>query len=293
MHHRLSTRRALVYVVLAALAWGTGGPTGALLSQYAGLTPLAISFWRLAAAAVWLAPARLAVRRTPLRPALAADVRRPSVAAHVRRPVLAAGVLRHVLTGLGLAVCQLGYFTAIPRVGVGVATVIALGAAPIFITVAARERLTPTLFAAVVGLVLLFVTSGAANLVGIAAAVMSAAGYSLTTLVNRNTPDPLTTALLGFVAGALLLAPFAALPTTLIGWLLIAYFGLVPTAFAYTMFYVGLRTLKASTASAIALLEPVVATAIGASMLHERLTPTALTGAAILLAAATAHSRHK
>ncbi|RZT17596.1 DME family drug/metabolite transporter [Kribbella sp. VKM Ac-2569] len=273
MHHRLSTRRALVYVVLAALAWGTGGPTGALLSQYAGLTPLATSFWRLAAAVVWLAFARLAVRRTAL------------------RPVLAASPLRHVLSGLGLAVCQLGYFTAIPRVGVGVATVIALGSAPIFITVAARERLTPALFAAVVGLVLLSATSGTANLTGLAAAVASAAGYSLTTLLNRNTPDPLTTALLGFTAGALFLAPFAALPTTPIGWLLIAYFGLVPTAFAYTLFYVGLRTLKASTASVLALLEPVVAAAIGILAFHERLTPLALLGAVVLLLAVAAQSR--
>ncbi|TDW86432.1 DMT family transporter [Kribbella sp. VKM Ac-2566] len=275
MHHRLSTRRALVYVVLAALAWGTGGPTGALLSQYAGLTPLSTSFWRLAAAVVWLAVARLAVRRAPL------------------RPVLVASPLRPVLSGLGLAACQLGYFTAIPRVGVGIATVIALGAAPIFITIVARERLTPALFAALAGLVLLSATSGTADLTGIAAAVMSAAGYSLTTLLNRNTPDPLTTALLGFTAGALFLAPFAVLPTSLVGWLLIAYFGLIPTAFAYTLFYLGLRTLKASTASVIALLEPVVATAIAATMFHEHLTLTALTGAAIVLTAATAHSRHQ
>ncbi|WP_410792382.1 EamA family transporter [Kribbella sp. C-35] len=282
MHHRLSTRRALVYVVLAALAWGTGGPTGALLSQYAGLTPLATSFWRLAAAATWLATARLAVHLASRRPALTAGR---------LRPVLAASPLRHVLSGLGLAVCQLGYFTAIPRVGVGIATVIALGAAPIFITLAARERLTPALFAAIAGLILLSTTNGTANLTGIAAAVISAAGYSLTTLLNRNTPDPLTTALLGFTTGAVFLAPFAALPTTLTGWLLIAYFGLVPTAVAYTLFYAGLRTLKASTAAVLALLEPVVAAAIGVLAFHEHLTPLALLGAAVLLLAVAAQSR--
>src|SRR3954465_9393650 len=54
MHHRRSTRRALLLVTLAAIAWGTGGATGALLSEYAGLTPTATSFWRLAAAALWL-----------------------------------------------------------------------------------------------------------------------------------------------------------------------------------------------------------------------------------------------
>ena len=351
MHHRPSTRHALVSITLAAIAWGTGGPTGALLTQH-GLTPLAVSFWRLASAAAWLTIARLLTHRTsnpaPSRRGPAASRRDPAIsrrdlaasrlgpagsrrgpaasrrglallrrgravlrrglassgagpAALRRRPaalrrapislLLAAGPLRHVLSGLGLAVCQLGYFTAIPRVGVGLATVIALGAAPILITVVAREHLTPALVAAVAGLALLSATGGSASLTGIAAAVLSAAGYSLTTLLNRNTPDPLTAALLGFVAGALFLAPFAALPTTLTGWLLIAYFGLIPTAVAYTLFYTGLRTLKASTAAAIALLEPVVAAAIGILAFHERLSAPALLGGLILLLAVAAQSR--
>lgn len=272
MQPRTSTSRALLLVLLAALAWGTGGPTGALLTQYAGLTPLATSFWRLAAAALWLAPA-VALRRTPV------------------RPQLAASPLRHILCGLGLAVCQLGYFTAIPRVGVGIATVVALGAAPILITLFARERFTPALLAALTGLILLTATAGTNNLTGLAAASTSAAGYSLTTLVSRNTPDPLTTAFLGFTTGALFLAPFAALPTTPTGWLLIAYFGLIPTALAYTLYYAGLKTLKASTAALIALLEPVVATALGLLLFQEHLTPTAATGAAILLLAITAQAR--
>jgi DME family drug/metabolite transporter len=270
MHHRLSTRRAFGYVVIAGLAWGTGGPTGALLSQYAGLSPLAISFWRLAAAALWLA---LFVPASS-------------------RVLVAASPLRYVFSGAGLAVCQLGYFLAIPRVGVGVATVIALGAAPILITVATRERVTFATCAAVGGLVLLTASgSGSANLLGIAAAVASAAGYSLTTLLNRNTPDPITTAFVGFVVGAVILLPFAALPTTAVGWLLIAYFGLVPTALAYTLFYSGLRTLTASTASVIALLEPVVAAAIGVFAFGEHLTPMALAGGVIVLLAVAARAR--
>lgn len=273
MHHRLSTRRALGYVVIAGLAWGTGGPTGALLSQYAGLSPLATSFWRLAAAAAWLALARLVVPFATPAP-------------------VTAGPLRYVFSGVGLAVCQLGYFLAIPRVGVGVATVIALGTAPLLIAAATRERVTAATCAAIGGLVLLTATtSGSASLVGIAAAVLSAAGYSLTTLLNRNTPDPIRTAFVGFVVGAVFLLPFAALPTTYVGWLLIAYFGLVPTALAYTLFYAGLRTLSAATASVIALLEPVVAAAIGVLALGEHLTPMALAGGALILLAIAARAR--
>lgn len=269
MHQRVSSRRALVLVVLAAVAWGTGGPTGALLSE-AGLTPLSTSFWRLAAAAGWLIALRL--------------IRRRRTAINLKPS--------HALTGLGLAVCQLGYFTAIPRVGIGIATVIALGAAPIMITVGARERLTPAIATALAGLTLLTATAGKASLLGIAAALASAAGYSLTTLLNRDTPDALTTALLGFVTGAALLAPWATLPSTTTGWLLIAFFGLVPTALAYTLFYEGLRTLRPSTAAVTALLEPVVATAIGVLFFKEHLTVVALVGAAVLLSAVAAQSRH-
>ena len=92
MHSRLSTRRALIFVVLAGVAWGTGGPTGALLSHHAGLSPTATSFWRLAAAALWLAIARQFLHRGPIRPRLAATP------------------LRYLFSGAGLAICQLGYF---------------------------------------------------------------------------------------------------------------------------------------------------------------------------------------
>jgi DME family drug/metabolite transporter len=274
MHHRISFRRALMYVVLAGLAWGTGGPTGALLSRHADLSPLATSFWRLSAAAIWLALARRVVRSGPI------------------RPRLAAAPLRYVLSGIGLAVCQLGYFAAIPRVGIGVATVIALGAGPIFITLATRERLTAAVPVAIGGLTLLTLDTGSANLTGVAAALLSAAGYATTTVLNRNDPDPLTSAYLGFAAGALLLTPFATFPSTTTGWLLIAYFGLIPTAVAYTLFYAALNTLKASTASVVALLEPLVATAIGTLAFHEHLTPATLLGGALLLLAITAQSRH-
>lgn len=273
MHSRLSTRRALVYVVIAAIAWGTGGPTGALLTQHAGLTPTATSFWRLTTAALWLALARRLSGRG------------------AARPHFTATPLRHLLSGAGLAVCQLGYFIAIPRVGVGIATVLALGAAPILITLATRERLTKSILVALIGLTLLTFTTGSANLTGVAAALASAAGYSATTILNRHTPDPLTTAFLGFSVGAAFLLPFAALPTTPVGWLLIAYFGLVPTALAYTLFYTGLRALEASTASVVALLEPVVATAIGVALFHEHLSTLSLVGGVLLLLAVTTQAR--
>ena len=286
MHHRPASSRGLLSVTVAGIAWGTGGPTGALLFEYAGLGSTAVSFWRLTAAALWLALARLTLHLThPIPP--------PTRTARHREParlVFASSPWRYILSGLGLAICQLGYFAAIPRVGVAVATVIALGAGPFFIALGARERITASLLAAVAGLTLLVSSAGSAatSVLGIAFALLSAAGYALTTLLNRNQPDPITGAYLGFTTGAAFLLPLAIidgpLPTPA-GWPLIAYFGLVPTALAYTLFYISLRTLRASTAAVIALIEPAVATALGVLLFHEHLTPLTLTGATILLAA--------
>ncbi|MEU8386450.1 EamA family transporter, partial [Streptosporangium sp. NPDC048865] len=54
----VSVRRGLLYVSIAATAWGTGGAAGALLHQAGGLGPVAVSFWRFAAGAAVLLLAR-------------------------------------------------------------------------------------------------------------------------------------------------------------------------------------------------------------------------------------------
>jgi len=275
MHHRLasSSGRGLISVVLAGIAWGTGGPTGALLFRTSGLGSTAVSFWRLAGGALWLALACRILGRGPI----------------IQQ--FRAAPLRYLLSGVGLAVCQIGYFAAIPRVGVAVSTVVALGAGPLLITLGARERITAPLLLAVLGLGLLTSGSGGAGtdaLLGIAFSFLSAAGYAITTLLNRQQADPTTSALLGFTTGALILLPPALIEgITPAGRSLplLAYFGLIPTALAYVLFYTALKSLKASTASVIALLEPLLASAIGVLAFHEHPTPQALAGAATLLTA--------
>ncbi|WP_112244327.1 EamA family transporter [Kribbella monticola] len=283
MHHRVapSSARGLLYVALAGIAWGTGGPTGALLFQGSGLNSTAISFWRLLGGAVWLAAANRLLRRGRIAHQFAADP------------------LRYLLSGLGLAVCQLGYFAAIPRVGVAVATVISLGVGPLFIALGARERITASLLIAVLGLALL-VSDGAGpggtSIAGVAFALLSGAGYALTTLLNRDQQDPITSALLGFTSGALILLPLAmtkGITAAPASWPLLAYFGLVPTALAYALFYTGLRAIRASTAAVIALIEPLLAALIGVLALHEHLAPVSLIGAAVLLTAVLRQARRE
>jgi DME family drug/metabolite transporter len=275
MHYRLapSSARGLMYVALAGVAWGTGGLTGALLFQSSGLGSTAVSFWRLVGGAVWLAIACRVLGRGPV------------IQQFIAAP------LRYGLSGVGLALCQLGYFAAIPEVGVAVATVISLGAGPLFIALGARERITSTLLLAGLGLALLVFGGGGdggVSAAGVLFSLLSAAGYALTTLLNRDQQDPITSALLGFVTGAVLLLPLAitsGVAPAPISWPLLAYFGLVPTALAYALFYTGLRSVQVSTAAVIALIEPLLATAIGVLAFHEHLTPLAIAGAVILAAA--------
>ncbi|GAA1696665.1 EamA family transporter [Kribbella yunnanensis] len=283
MHHRLapSSARGLLYVAVAGIAWGTGGPAGALLFQHSGLNSTAISFWRLVGGAVWLAAVcRLLGRR------------------RIGRE-FAAAPLRYLLSGVGLAVCQLGYFAAIPRVGIAVATVVSLGVGPLFIALGARERITGALLLAVLGLALLVWGnggSGSASIPGIAFSLVSGAGYALSTLLNRNQQDPVTSAMLGFTTGALILLPLAitaGITPSSSSWPLIAYFGLVPTALAYTTFYLGLKAIRASTAAVVALIEPLLAALIGVLAFNEHLTPLSLVGAAVLLVAVVLQARRE
>ncbi|MET7278395.1 EamA family transporter [Kribbella sp. NPDC005582] len=276
-----SSARGFLYVAVAGIAWGTGGPTGALLAQHSGLSSTAISFWRLLGGAIWLAAACRLLRRSRI------------------THQFGAAPLRYLLSGLGLALCQVGYFAAIPRVGIGVATVVSLGVGPLFIALGARERITGALLLAIVGLALLVWSdggSGSASISGSAFSLVSGAGYALSTLLNRHQQDPVTSAMLGFATGALILLPLA-MTTGVVpapaGWPLIAYFGLVPTALAYTCFYLGLRSIRASTAAVIALVEPLLAALIGVLAFHERLTPFSLVGAAVLLAAVLLQTRRE
>jgi drug/metabolite transporter, DME family len=163
----------------------------------------------------------------------------------------------------------------------------------------ARERITTALLIAVLGLALLVSGDGGAgqgSLLGVVFSVLSAAGYALTTVLNRDQQDPITSALLGFTTGAIILLPVAmtgGLVPAPVSWPLLAYFGLVPTALAYALFYTGLRAIRASTAAVIALIEPLLAAAIGVLEFHEHLSTLSLAGAAVLLAAVLLQARRE
>jgi drug/metabolite transporter, DME family len=285
-----NSRLGAVYVAAAAVAWGMGGVVASVLYRTSGIGPLAVSFWRAAFGVAVLVIVRVAMRKVPI------DKTRDRTAKTVVLSVI----------GIGLAVYQSAYYLSIAQAGVAVGTVATLGACPVMVALGGwiflRERLTVrgalAIAIAVTGLTLL-VSGGAVGphpVTGLLWALGSAAGYATVTLVTRLYAesigqDHLGTTLKTFCVAALCLLPLAAVeglvPAMQVGtayaWLV--FLGIVPTAGAYTLFFVGLRTVPASLAAILVLLEPVSALAMAVGLLHEQLTPAAIMGTALLLAA--------
>jgi len=284
----VSNRRDFATVALGAVLWGTGGLAGAALADSAGLAPLAVASYRLlGGGGVLLVALAVAGRLQGLRRTRAV-------------------VVRVVVTAVLAAVYQAAYFAAVGRAGVAVATLVALGAAPVLVALgtAASSRRRPdarttvALGLALLGLVLLVGApsgTGPAPVAGAALALVAAAAFATLTGLNRRAvpglaPLPLTAT--AFTLGGILLLPVAAavgpslgLPDDAQGWALLAYFAVVPTAAAWGAYFTGLRGVPATTAALLALLEPLTAT-IGAVLLRgERLGLSGAVGAVLLGAA--------
>ena len=286
--HSPASRRGFLLVVLAAVCWGTSGISGAIVAERTDLGPLDIAWHRMAIGAVALLTGFLLTRR-----------RRPAPAAPLARGV----AVRLLLIGAGLAAYQVAYFAAVAAAGVSIATLVALGLAPMLIAVGAAllghgrpDRATGiALVVALTGLVLLVGVSAGADtgttvVLGALMAVGSALGYAVVTLAGGGVPGGVPVTLVGFAGGALLLTPvalaaglrFTPEPVAL-GVLL--YLGAVPSALAYGMFFTGLRSVPGAVAGIVTLLEPLTATALATAFLGERLSPGALAGGVLVLAA--------
>lgn len=274
-------------VVIAALTWGTIGVAVGWLYRVADTNSLSIGFLRLLLSApVLLITARLLAGPQAFRI-------QPR-----HRWTLA-------LIGGAFAGYQVAYFAAIPYLGVAAAVLINICSAPIFTALLARvflgERLRPSTWLAVGGAVfgagLLVggapqVQSTTNLLIGAALALTAGFSYSLVVLGARLIAanyHPVVPVALSFALGALLLLP-AALTTGLVidypplGWLVLIYLSIVPTALAYALYVRGMRSVRATTAATITLLEPLGSALLAILLLGERFTATGMVGAALLIA---------
>lgn len=257
----LPVGQGVLYVAIAATAWGTGGAVAAALYDVGEIGPVSVSFWRFLTGLGLLLAAHL-VRRH----------RRTTTAAPLRATI-AANPHRVLVTGIGLAVYQTAYFASVQQAGLTVATVVTLGSGPVLVAAGARLTLgertgpagTTALAGGVVGLVLLSAGTdagiGPAPALGIGYALLSAAGYAGVTLLGRSSGrgdanGAYESTLAGFAVGTVCLLPMALLEGLLpnldrASWTLgaILYLGAVPTALAYTLFFAGLAAVRATTAS--------------------------------------------
>lgn len=293
----LSSRRGLAQVCAAGVLWGTGGLVVTVLHERDGLGAMTVSAWRMAVAAVALVGLALLSRQWH---AVVATAR--------TRPVAA------VVVGCGTAAYQGLYFVSVLLVGVSIATVVALGLAPLLAALweHAVDRTRPTprqgavLLAALVGLVLVSTAGHGAAApgdrpgLGIALAVAAGATYAATTVLGRalaQRADPVALTTCATLAGAVALSPFLAvdaargapvLPGDATSTVLLLYLGVATMALAYGLLYAGLRTTTGSAATVATLVEPLSAALLAALLLDERLTWPAVLGGALILGAVVA-----
>lgn len=285
-----SARNGLLQISLAGALWGTGGLAVQLIRDITPMSALTLSAYRMFIAAVVLCAAVLALRRCGGLRAMIEE-----------RPTHALAV------GCGTAAYQALYFGSVVNAGVTVATVIALGLAPVLLTVSdavAARRLIPlprlvVLVTALTGLVLVSGFAGVTGPqfgLGILLAIASGTVYAVTTALGRplaQRTDPLVLTTATTTTGALVLLPIGVLvaptgpilttdPAALAGLL---YLGVFTMALAYGLLYAGLRTTPGSVAVVASLLEPVTAAVTAALILGERLGPAGITGTLLILIA--------
>jgi DME family drug/metabolite transporter len=289
MTARKQPTRGLPVLALSAALWGTVPVAAEGIYRLAETNPLSVGFFRLALSLLILVPTSL--------------VSVPAGQWRVPRRDL----LRLLLFGAGMALYQVCYFAAIPRVGVTIAALVTLCTAPVMVALLAAlflgeslsRRVLLAMAGAISGTVLLVgvrppQAGGSQQLLGgVLLALGAAFGFALVVLITRfltwryHALQLITT---GMGSGALLLLPFAlgtglALSYPPAGWALLLYLGLVPTALGYILFFYGLRFTPATVASIVNLLEPLASTVLAWYLFQERLGPTGLLGAALLLLA--------
>lgn len=289
MFAQRNSRCDFLLIVLASVSWGTVGVANRILFDYGATNALSLSFLRLAFA-------------TPLF-FLASWMFLRSRLFHIKRRDL--GMM--MLMGCLIALSQAWYIAAVCSVGVSVATLIAICAAPVIVALLSalilHERFTSmtliALMAAVGGTVLLIVTSsqsftdGKISLLGAMPAFLSACGYAGFIFCGRllsSSYHPLQINAISFGTGTLLLLICAsstrlALAYPPVGWVILLYLGSIPTALAYGIFQVGIRSLSATLVSIVTMCEPLTAALLAWLLFHEALGPFGLLGAGLLLGA--------
>lgn len=277
-----SSRRIGILAVLgSALCFGTTGTTQQL--GVPDISPLAVGAARLLCGSLFLF--------------LFAQIQRGS------RGSFRAPRRDLFICGLGVAIYQLTFFSAVHITGIAISTVTALGSVPTFSAIVAYfvlgEKPQSSWYlgtsVTVLGIILVGTANGVDSFkpLGLLLAAIAGLGFAVFNVISRRSlsqgaQDIWLTAI-SFGIAALLTSPFlfAQNPEWILtrdGGLSVLWLGLVPTAIGYFLFTFGLKRVDSSTAATVVLAEPATATILAALIIGESLVLQSFLGIAIVAA---------
>jgi drug/metabolite transporter, DME family len=210
-----------------------------------------------------------------------------------------------------IAAYNLLFFKGVLGAGVGVGTVLAIGGAPIWVTlftvVVLRRRPDGITMVgqglSITGAALLVLSGGSesSSLSGIILSILAGAAYAAYSTITSKISDAapsVTVAAATFGVAAILVAPvffiapldWALAPSPMA---LLIFLGVVVTGLSYALYTKGLQTVPAASAVTLALAEPLTAWLLATFLVGEANTPTKMAGAALLIAGLYVVSRAK
>lgn len=282
-------RHGYLYILGAAILWGTTGTSQALAP--AGAAPLAVGTLRLLVGGIAL---------------LAVFVFSPKATCPLPKYRLPIGLT--LLAAACMAAYQVLFFAGVSLTGVAVGTIVGIGSSPVlagllgYLFRGERPgwRWGAATLLAIAGCTLLALMGQEINVnpLGVLLAVGAGAAYATFSLVSkrlleRQPVEMVMAAVFGL--GAVMLAPL--LLTQDLTWAanprglgVILWLGLMATALAYILFGRGLRLTPLATAVTLSLAEPLTAAALGLLVLGERLTLPAALGIALIFSGLAALS---
>lgn len=267
-----------IFVLLGAVLWGTTGTAQTFLPDSAH--PFIISAGRSATGGLFLLIIMVLLKKIKFR-------------SWPWKQTLYAAIC--------ISLFQLLFFSSVRLTGVAVASVVAIGSAPVFSGLIEWIflKMRPTKVwgfstgLAIIGCMLLFVTKGevSINPFGVLYSLIAGIIFALYTMTSKSMlqkEEAMSVVAMTFSLSALLLTPSYFLFD--VSWLndagnigIIFYLGIATTSIAYVLYGWGLRKIPASSALTLSLAEPTTAALLGVVVVGEILSTTSWMGIGLLL----------
>lgn len=267
-----------IFVLLGAILWGTTGTAQTFLPDNAH--PFIISAGRSATGGLFLLIIMILLKKIKFR-------------SWPWKQTLYASIC--------ISLFQLLFFSSVRLTGVAIASVVAIGSAPVFSGLIEWIflKMRPTKVwgistgLAITGCMFLFITKGevSINPIGVLYSLVAGLIFALYTMTSKSLlqkEDAISVVAMTFSLSALLLTPFYFILD--VSWLrdagnvgIIFYLGIATTSIAYVLYGWGLRKIPASSALTLSLAEPTTAALLGVVVVGEVLSATSWIGIGLLL----------